>query len=59
LFACPCRQPLLDAAERRRCLILTAAELSTLDRDADRVSGAARADPLVVARVLRGVGDGR
>ena len=55
----PRRRPLLDAAERRRCLTLTAAELSTLDRDAGRGSGAARAAPLVVARVLGGVGDGR
>jgi hypothetical protein len=57
----PHRRPLVAAADRRRCPILTAPELSTLDRDTDveRLIDAARTGPLSVARVLHGIGDGR
>jgi hypothetical protein len=55
------REQMLDAADRRRCPILAAGELSTPDRDAglDQVRATARTDPRIVARVLRGIGDGR
>lgn len=55
------REQLLDAADRRGCPILAAGELSTLDRDAGlgQVRATARTGPRMVARVLRGIGDGR